>query len=148
MENSNLSTEKSFDSSVEELYHAWTNENALKQWWKPGGRNLKSVEAGLNEGGTIKYTFEAVNDSLLVVDGIYKEVAANEKLVYTWNWNLENAAVEDGKYTLTVNFEKDGDGSKITVHQDKDAEEEGIHPNSEGWDQALKDLEIYLASSK
>lgn len=148
MENGNLRTEKTFEANVKNLYQAWISEDALKQWWKPGGRNLISVEADVKEGGKIKYTFEQVNDSELVVEGVYKEVKPEEKLVYTWNWNLQNAAVEDGQYTLSVDFGKSGDGSKITVHQDKDAKEEGIHPNKDGWEEALNRLAEYLSSAK
>lgn len=147
MENTNLSTEKNFDVSVKDLYNAWTTEDALKQWWRPGGRKLEFLEAELKDGGKIKYTFEKVNDSPLVVEGVYKEVVPGEKLVYTWNWNLENAAVDEGQYTLSVEFKEDSNGSKIVVHQDKNAKDEGIYPNKEGWESALNDLENYLTSS-
>ncbi len=144
MEKTNLSTEKTFKVNVKDLYYAWTNEKALKQWWKPGGRILNSVEAEVKESGIIKYIFEEVNDSSLIVEGVYKEVKPEEKLVYTWNWNLNNAAVKNGEYTLTVEFSEAEDESKIIVHQDENIDEEGIHPNKDGWKKALEDLEVYL----
>lgn len=148
MENSNLSTEKTFEANVKDLYQAWTTEDALKQWWKPGGRKLKSVEADIKEGGKIKYTFEEIDGSPLIIQGVYKEVKPEEKLVYSWDLSLDKAPVENGEYTLTVEFSQAKGGSKITVHQDKDAEEEGIHPNQRGWEEGLKNLASYLTRSK
>jgi uncharacterized protein YndB with AHSA1/START domain len=146
MSNNNFTVEKSFSAGVGTLYKAWTEEAALKEWWQPAGRKLKSVESELKEGGTIKYSFEEGegDDGELFIDGTYETVSPNEQLVYSWNWKLENMPVENGSYKLRVNFSEDEDGSKLTVTQELHSEHEGIHPHEEGWNEALKNLESYL----
>ena len=148
MSNENITAQKSFPVDVNKLYKAWTEEAALKEWWKPAGRKLQSVEAVLENGGTIKYTFEPDDNSNgeLVIEGTYETVIPNEKLVYSWNWKLDNAPVKDGDYKLSVAFTSENEGSKISISQETEAEQEGIHPHQEGWDNALADLEKYLSA--
>jgi uncharacterized protein YndB with AHSA1/START domain len=57
MANENVTIGRSFPIGVSELYEAWTDDAALKQWWHPAGKELKSVEAEINVGGKIRYTF-------------------------------------------------------------------------------------------
>ncbi len=146
MENKTITTEKSFDTDVQSLYKAWTEERELKQWWKPADRDLKSVEADLKEGGKIVYTFEDNDKTSLKITGEYEIVIPEEQLAYTWNWHMDNSPIENGEYKLTIDFAKDGDGSKISVKQESNASKEGIHPNEEGWEDALNDLKEFLSS--
>lgn len=148
MSNENVAIEKNFPVSVSELYKAWTEEQALKSWWKPAGRKLNSVSADLSEGGTIKYTFEddANSDGQLVIDGNYETVEPEKELVYTWNWSLNGAPVENGENKLHVSFMEDGDGSKLSVTQETQGNDGGIHPHKEGWETSLEDLEQYLSA--
>ncbi|UKT62604.1 SRPBCC family protein [Pedobacter mucosus] len=145
MSNETLQAEKTFNKNVSELYQAWTDESALKEWWKPSGNKLKSLTADLEKGGELKYDFESDNNGDLIIEGTYEEVIPEEKLVYTWNWILDNVPVENGEYKLTVSFSAEGEGSKLSITQESLNENEGIHPNKSGWDTALNDLENYLS---
>ena len=146
MTNNNITAQKTFPAPVNELYKAWTDESALKQWWQPSGRKLQLVEAALENGGALKYTFEPdkLNNSKLVIEGKYETVIPNERLVYSWNWKLDDTPVKDGMYKLSVDFKSDGEGSEIMISQETEAQEEGIHPNEEGWDISLGELKKYL----
>lgn len=145
MLNETLNAEKTFDKNVSELYTAWTTESALKQWWKPGGKILKELNAELEKGGKLVYNFESDNNGDLLIEGSYEEVVPEEKLVYSWNWILDNVPVENGEYKLTVIFTSVGEGSKLLVTQESTSETEGIHPNKSGWESSLQDLEDYLS---
>lgn len=142
-----ITEEKTFQVPVSALYKAWTEEEELKNWWKPGGRTLSSLDAELEEGGTLKYTFETLEESNgnLVIDGEYREVLPEEKLVYTWNWSIDDAPVENGEYQLTVEFSGEGDASKLHITQENTGGQEAIHPHKEGWDKALAELDAYLS---
>ena len=82
MSNENITAQKSFPVEVNKLYQAWTEEAALKKWWKPAGRKLQSVEAVLENGGTIKYTFEQDDNTggELVIEGTYETVIPERKV--------------------------------------------------------------------
>ncbi len=135
---------KSFPVSIGQLYDAWTNEEQLKQWWKPIGNTLKEVINDLREGGTVRYLFDS---DKLVISGKYLEVKEKEKLVYTWNWELPNDAVRNAAYKLTVSFYSKDNGSEIKVLQENFEDEESMLPHQEGWEKGLSDLEHFLNGS-
>lgn len=149
MSNEPIKITQHFAASKADIFKAWTEEAALKAWWKPAGKKLSSVENHLEEGGKVSYTFEAneQDHTNLVIEGTYKEVKPEEKLVYTWNWILDNTALENGNYLLTVEFTESESGSEISIHQESETEKEGVHPHQEGWEEALKALEAYLTKS-
>jgi uncharacterized protein YndB with AHSA1/START domain len=135
---------KEFTVPVERLYEAWNNPEQLKQWWKPLGNHLKEVTNDLKEGGAVKYIFE--NNSL-VISGTYEEVKKNEKLVYSWNWEFPENAIKNASYKLTIQFSGKDNGSAIKVLQETVQSEEMVHPNEEGWDTGLTDLEKFLSGN-
>lgn len=132
---------KSFPVDVQKLYDAWTNPEQLKQWWKPMGNSLKEVTNDLKKGGAVRYIFD---NEKLVITGEYLEVAENEKLVYTWNWDLPNDAVRNAAYKLTVKFNSNGSGSEINVLQENFQDEETMLPHQQGWEKGLTELEQFL----
>jgi uncharacterized protein YndB with AHSA1/START domain len=132
---------KTFSVDVPTLYDAWTNPEQLKQWWRPMGNPLTEVTNDLKEGGTVRYEFQ---NAKLVITGKYEQVAENEKLVYTWNWELPNDAVRNAAYKLTVKFNSNGSGSEINVLQENFENEESMLPHREGWEKGLVELEQFL----
>ena len=143
----NLVVEKAFPVSVQDLADAWVNPEKLKQWWKPAGNQLKEVENDVQTGGQIKYIFGTPGGGEdLKITGEYKEVEPERKLVYSWNWDLPTTqAVTDNEFQLTVEFQPDGDGSKLKVTQENFKDQESIHPHEEGWNKALNDLHAFLS---
>lgn len=125
------------------LYKAWTEPAQLKQWWKPLDKQLTEVINDLKQGGKVHYKFE---DGNLEINGEYKEVTENEKLVYTWDWEWPANAVQKGEYLLTINFEGNGNTSTLNVTQENFKEEHAILPHQQGWELALDNLKNYLSN--
>lgn len=141
-----VGAEKNFSAPVERLYKAWTTPEDLKQWWKPSENHLTNVELENREGGKIKYEFDNKDGQHAVtITGEYKEVKPNEKLVYTWNWDVASDNVKKSDHQLTITFSADGDGSKIAVTQENFQDGEAVKPHQEGWEKALNDLSEYLS---
>lgn len=135
-----VNVQKKFSASKEDLYRAWTEEEALKQWWKPMNKQLVSVENDLREGGKVAYKFD--ND--LTIYGTYKEVKEGEKLVYSWIWDLPDGTEHKGEYLLTISFSCDDATSSLHVLQEDFKNEHAVKPHEEGWEQSLNDLKQYL----
>jgi uncharacterized protein YndB with AHSA1/START domain len=135
---------KQFQSGVSQLYSAWTNEQELKQWWRPLGISLSEVKNDIREGGEVRYIF---GQNQLVISGKYLEAQDGKRLVYTWKWELAEDAVRNAEYKLTVTFSGDDTKSEISVLQENFENEETVKPHKDGWEQGLKDLEQYLSGS-
>ncbi|NIJ54719.1 SRPBCC family protein [Dyadobacter arcticus] len=138
-----LEIERQFDVDVETLFKAWTEAEQLKQWWHPMGESLTDVKNDLKEGGEVAYF---VGEAGLEITGTYSEVSLNEKLVYSWVWNMSDEGSENG-YSLNVSFSAEGDGSKLRVIQDGFSKPEMLKTHQDGWDKGLDDLESYLSGS-
>jgi uncharacterized protein YndB with AHSA1/START domain len=132
---------KQFAVPVEQLFRAWNDPEQLKHWWKPMGNNLLEVTNDLKAGGTVRYTFE---EQGLTISGTYDEVKENEKLVYSWVWEFPDNTLNNAAYKLTVHFSTTENGSEIRVLQEKIEDKETVHPNEEGWEKGLSDLEQYV----
>lgn len=140
-----MEASKQFSVPVERLFQAWNDPAQLKQWWKPMGNHLMEVTNDLKVDGTVRYVF---NDNTLIISGEYEDVKENEKLTYTWNWNFPADAVKNASYKLNILFSKKDQGSEIRVTQEQIQDEETLHPNEEGWDKGLTDLENFLNSQQ
>ncbi len=146
MENNDykVSISKEFHAPVEKLYKAWTQPELLKQWWKPMNKTLTEVTNDLQKDGDVRYVFE---DNSLVIEGKYMEVKENEKLLYSWNWQLAKDDIKDSSYKLTIEFSGKDDTSNITVLQENFVNEEGALPHKEGWEKGLNDLKEFLEAT-
>ena len=146
--NATVTASKDFAVTADILYRAWTEPDQLKQWWKPMGNQLTEVNNELKEGGVIEYKFKPEGSEDLVIRGQYLEVVPDEKLVYTWKWQVPDEAVNDSEYKLTVNFRSSDQGSSIQVTQEDNSSPESIKPHQHGWDEALNHLSEFLESNK
>lgn len=133
--------DRTFNVDVGTLFKVWTGFEHLSQWWHPMGETLNDVKAELQDGGVVTYY---IGQAGLEVTGLYKEVIPNQKLVYTWIWNMNDEGSADG-YTLHVKFTAiDKNKSRLQVLQEGFSSADFLTPHQQEWDKALIGLEQYL----
>lgn len=132
-----------FPVSVTELYHAFTDTNALGAWWRPMEDDLAGIVMELHPGGNLHYTF---NKQAFEVTGQYQEVEPDTRLVFSWNWTFVSDDTADEHFTLQLNFGNAAEGSVLDIVQEgfKHSDERQAH--EEGWKIGLHQLREYLAS--
>jgi uncharacterized protein YndB with AHSA1/START domain len=143
--NNELKTVKEFNHPAEKVYAAWTEPEQLKQWWQPMNAKLTQVKNDLNVGGEIEYQFSTEGEEGFNVTGTYSEVVPNERLVYSWVWQLRQNEKED--YQLSVDFASTESGCRLEVRQENFRMQEQLEPHREGWEQGLSSLASYLDRS-
>jgi len=144
---STIQASKSFQADVSALYKAWTEAEQLKQWWKPMGLTLSDVENEITEGGKVTYHFKGEEGTSLTIEGTYQEVQPNERLVYTWNWQLPDEKL-NSSYKLEVVFEGSADQSSISITQNEEEQQESVKPKESAWDDQLSKLAQFLESGE
>jgi len=144
---STIQASKSFQADVSALYKAWTEAEQLKQWWKPMGLTLSDVENEITEGGKVTYHFKGEEGTSLTIEGTYQEVQPNERLVYTWNWQLPDEKL-NSSYKLEVVFEGIADRSSISITQNEEEQQESVKPKESAWDDQLSKLAQFLESGE
>jgi uncharacterized protein YndB with AHSA1/START domain len=78
------------------------------------------------------------------VGGVYREIIANEKLVFTWAWD---AAPPDTPHEslVTVLLKPDGDGTLLTLMHEHFFDDASRDGHGKGWNGALDKLEKFVA---
>lgn len=78
--------EREFDAPIELVWKMWTDPALFRQWYGPRGMSVPSAEMDVRVGGTRKISMAmdtAERPMTMWFTGVYKEVSAPHRLVYT-----------------------------------------------------------------
>lgn len=94
-------------------------------------------------GGIYRIDYDGSDIAL----GEFIEVMPNERVVFTWGWEAEGAAIGPGESTVEIRLTADGDGTLLQLRH------WGLTPNevdshAEGWDYFLPRLEQALSGAR
>jgi uncharacterized protein YndB with AHSA1/START domain/DNA-binding transcriptional ArsR family regulator len=128
-----LEVKRQIQAPVASVYGAWSN--AISSWFGPEGCEV--MEASFNpvvgESYSIKVKEETMGD--MTVQGVFKEVVPNDRLVFTWAW-----VGEEDESLVTVGFrEVDGSTELTLTHTGFSASESRDH-HMVGWEGTLEKL--------
>lgn len=112
VEDLSIVVERVFDAPRQLVWDAWTKPEHVEIWWGMGGK-LAACEIDLREGGTYRYVMKGPDGSEFPFIGVYREVVAPERLVYTRIFDVEPYSVHETYITDT--FEQlQGDKTKLS----------------------------------
>ena len=126
----------------EKVYAAWTEPEKLAQWFGPSQVKAGSVKAeiDLRAGGRYRISFDSANGEYNQVDGIYREVVPNERVVFSWAWH----STPERESLVTVSLKPDGGGTLLTLHHEQFFNEAARDGHQHGWNELLGKLDNYL----
>jgi uncharacterized protein YndB with AHSA1/START domain len=105
---------RTFDAPRDLVFRAWTEPKHLQQWWGPACWTNSVAEVDLRVGGAWKVVMRAPDGGEYPCVGIYREIDAPTRLVFT-----NDAVATDGTRLLdgltTVLFEEEGGKTKLTL---------------------------------
>ena len=133
---------RSFDASIETLFDALTNPQALKDWFGPGGAKVYGTSSDLRVGG--KWAIEMTGDNCEEhnVTGEYVEVDPPHKVVFTWAWR----SMPDRVSLVTYALKSDGaERTTLTLTHERLASVEARDRHEFGWNGSLNKLAPWLA---
>jgi uncharacterized protein YndB with AHSA1/START domain len=137
-----LSITRHYNASPEEVWRAWTDPEAMRQWWRPDDTfSTPVIEADVRVGGRFRVLMISAEGKEHDVSGVYLEVIPNEKLMFTWTW--KEKLERESLVTVTLRPSSGGTELELKHEQFFDAEERDSH--QEGWMGSLAQLERFLA---
>lgn len=83
-----LTIKRRFNAAPENVFSAWTDPEKMKRWMGQGQVFAKLTESDLRAGGRYRIVMQAPSGEEFDISGVFREVIANEKLVYTWGGTL------------------------------------------------------------
>jgi uncharacterized protein YndB with AHSA1/START domain len=145
-----ITIERIVDAPPALVFQCWTDPKHMARWWAPHGFTNPVCELDPRVGGTWRIVMRAPDGTEYPCHGVYQEIVANERLVFT---NIATDAagtpVLDGHTTVT--FTEMNGKTKMTVRASATALVDYATAYLEGmeigWTQSLERLDTEVAST-
>jgi uncharacterized protein YndB with AHSA1/START domain len=128
------------------VFKAWTNPRLAIKWWEPRDYPATHMDMDARPGGTWRHCLTSTETGQgLWQHGVFREVVAPERLVFTFVWEEEG---ERGIETLvTITFANEGGKTRLTLRQKPFQSVEERDSHGYGWNSSVDRLEEHLAAS-
>ena len=141
-EKPSLSLQRHYPVAPEKVWRAWTDPQALKRWWGPGGPEAVSlVQLDVRVGGRFRIVFGGPRGDEHEVQGTYKEVVANRRLAFTWTWPRTTPERES---LVTIAFKPAAGGTELEFVHAQHFDEKVRDGHLRGWTEAFVKLDRFL----
>jgi uncharacterized protein YndB with AHSA1/START domain len=135
-----LTIKRRFNASPEKVFAAWTDPEKVKHWMGPAAVEVISAESDPRTGGRYRWLMKTPDGEQHDVSGVYREVVANEKLVFTWAWK----STPERESLVTITLKKDGEGTLLTLMHEQFFDQDARDRHNQGWTGSLDKLAAYL----
>ena len=148
--NRELSITRLLNAPRELVWDVWTNPQHITHWWGPIGFSTTTQEMNLKPGGVWRFIMHGPDGRDYSNKIVFIEVKKPEFLEYK---HSGEDATEDIRFHVTINFEKLGNKTKITMRSLFDSPEElerviKEFGAKEGMYQHVDRLEKYLETKR
>jgi uncharacterized protein YndB with AHSA1/START domain len=144
-EKPSLRLSRHYPVAPEKVWRAWTDPEALKRWWGPEAADRVSLaQLDVRAGGRFRIVFGGPQGKDHEVQGVYKEVVPNRRLVFTWTWPNSTPERES---VVTIVFNAVGSGTELDFRHEQFFDQAARDGHQRGWSGALAKLDDYLRSS-
>ena len=141
-EKPSLNIQRRYSVAPEKVWRAWTDPQALKQWWGPGGPEAVSVvQLDVRVGGRFRIVFGGPRGDEHEVRGTYTEVVPNRRLAFTWTWPRTTPERES---LVTIAFKPAGSGTELDFVHARHFDEKVRDGHLRGWSEAFVKLDRFL----
>ena len=142
-----------YDANPEQVFQAWSDPDALGEWFGPHSHKCKVEKYDFNESGEYQIRMIPVGEDAdcagdttedSVCAGKFVQIIASEKIVMTFNW-IENGA-DMGETLLTIDMSAGNGGTDLILTHERLPNEELYEAHKGGWEGTLECLEKYLSA--
>ena len=103
-----------FDAPRHLVFEAWTQPEQLAAWWGPQGFTTVDYAMDVRPGGAWFRRMRSPEGELFVKRGVYREVVAPERLVFTYVNEAADGTL-DQETLVTVTFAEEGARTRLTL---------------------------------
>ena len=143
-----LSLHRKFPVAPEKVWRAWTDPQALSQWFGPGGpgepQTVSVADLDLRVGGRYRLVFGGPEGNDHEAAGVYKEAVPHRKLVFTWHWPR---TTPERVSQITILLRAEGGGTDMEFRHEQFFDQAACDGHRRGWTETFVKLETFLTSS-
>jgi uncharacterized protein YndB with AHSA1/START domain len=109
----------------------------------PNNNEVVHAEMDVRDGGRFRIVMRTPEGEQHDVSGVFQEVVADEKLVYTWAWR--STPERESLVTLTLRGEGEGERTLLTLKHEQFADIAARDDHESGWNHVLDELVRHFA---
>ena len=143
-EKTSLEIKRFIKAAPDRVYAAWTDPAQLKGWWGPEGVITRSLTADVRVGGKYRWDLTSPEGEEMSAFGEYRELVPEKKIVFTWQWD-DDEAWENRTSVVTVELSEHRGGTELRLKHEQLPSEESRDRHNEGWNSLLDRLEQFLS---
>jgi uncharacterized protein YndB with AHSA1/START domain len=136
-----LTLKRRLSAPPERVYQAWTDPQKMMRWFAPAGAETLAAETDARVGGRFRVLMRTADGQEHDVQGIYREVVHNERLVFTWQWRSK----PEWESLVTVTLKRDGEATILTLVHEQLPDDAERDEHRDGWGGALDKLAQVVA---
>lgn len=126
---------REFAASRAAVFAAWTDERLIARWWASRAYTTLACKMDVRPGGAWSRRLMAPDGRLINEHGVYYEVVAPERLVFTYS--SEGVHIVDRETLVTVTFLDRGGRTVLTLRHSGLSSEEARDFHDSGWARCL-----------
>jgi uncharacterized protein YndB with AHSA1/START domain len=139
-----LELERALPADRPTAFAAFTNSEALAQWWGPEGFSIPSLEWRPRVGEYYRIEMQPPEGGSFHLTGQFHELEPPERLAFTFVW--EEPDPDDLETLARLSFRDAGESTELTLSQGDFKTDARRELHRDGWSDTLDKLERYLAS--
>jgi uncharacterized protein YndB with AHSA1/START domain len=124
------------------VFTMWTEREHAIRWWGPKDFTTELLDLDVTPGGAWRACMRAPDGTDYWQHGVFREVAAPERLVFTFIWDAQ----PEQEMLVTLTFtERDGK-TEMSFRQAPFDSVESRDSHAEGWNECFDRLVVYVAA--
>jgi uncharacterized protein YndB with AHSA1/START domain len=131
---------RNYSVAPEKVWRAWTDPQALSQWFGPGNPAVTTAEIDLRVGGRYRIVFRGASGDMNEVSGVYQEVVPHSKLAFTWAFKSTPERVS----RVSIELKQQAGGTELRFVHDRFYDEEARTGHERGWQHGFANLDAML----
>ena len=131
---------RNYGVAPENVWRAWTDPQALSQWFGPGNPTMTSAEVDLRVGGRYRIVFRGASGEMNEVSGVYQEVVPHSRLVFTWAFK----STPDRVSRVSIELTPQRGGTELRFVHDRFHDEDARVRHEQGWQYGFANLDALM----
>ena len=141
-----LVIDRLFDAPRELVFRLWTQPEHLVRWFAPQDCTLSACDFDIRPGGAYRCCMTTDEGREHWLRGVYREIVAPERLVFTHGWEGPDGTVKDDTLVTAI-FTAEGQKTRLQFQQAVFTSGASRDSHGEGWESCFVVLDEYLASN-
>lgn len=144
-DNGQVDLRRAYPVAPEKVWRAWTDPQALSQWFGSGKPDsVKHAEFDVSVGGSFRIAFTCEKGEFHEASGVYQEVVANRRLVFSWAWKSTPERVS----RITIELKPVAAGTELHFVHDRFFTVEARNSHEGGWTKMFEQLGVLMQSNR